>query len=113
MNEPITNSDEKTGGNPWLWRLILSGILLGLYIAFMNVFQAAQGPIEGSIALNQMENDNVSYAAARAAITSHPLTAWAGWIFVGLLALIWFVPAKRVFGVLWGKAVDESAEKLK
>lgn len=108
MSSPIPDETKvpKKKGNPWLWRITVSIILVLAYAAFINFFYAAQGTIEGSIALGQMENDNTSYATARALITSHPLSAMAEWILIGLLLLVWLIPLMQLGQYVWKNVTD-------
>ena len=47
-------------------RIIVTFVIVVLWIAAIQIYNGLQGPIEGSAAVGQLKDDNVTYATSRA-----------------------------------------------
>lgn len=71
------------------WRIFVTLLCLALYVLAVNVYGALQGPLEAQIAVGQIADDAVTYAAARAASTEHLVRQLINWAFALLLLVVW------------------------
>jgi hypothetical protein len=69
--------------------------LLLLLLLSGGVYDAIQGPLEGSIAVQQLADDDATYAAARRAITDRFLLQVVQLVLVGFVCVLWVRPAWR------------------
>lgn len=90
-------SDSK-GKSPLRWRIIVSLLIFAAFIIAKTIFDIGQGPIEGDIALEQLNGTDAEYAAARGLITSHTIPRILNWIFWAFMAVMWIPPAWRAVG---------------
>lgn len=69
--------------------LIITLLLIASYIFLSATYEDIRGPVEGSIAVSQLEDSNTAYAVSRAASTGRVLN----WIYTSVIAsivLVWF-----------------------
>ena len=89
----------------WQWRLVVTIVLLLVFSGAQWGYSVVQGPIEGSLAVQQAEDDAESYMVGKAAATANVygilVTAE-----VLLLLLVW-VPY-LLAGIRYFKAVEEA-----
>lgn len=78
-------------------RIGLTVILLLFLLASGPIYDAIQGPVEGSIAVQQLEDDDMTYIAARRAISNRFLLQVVQFGLVGFGCLLWIRPTLRYF----------------
>lgn len=73
-------------------RIILTIIILCILIATPSIYNAIQGPIEGEIAVRQLEDSIVEYSMSRSIIVSNLIPNIIYVVLMGFLVLIWISP---------------------
>jgi len=87
-------------------RILLTVLLLLALFAGGSVFRAVQGPIEGRLAVKQLEDNDASYILGRAASQNDFLLKMFQYAVGGLVVLIWLPTGVRF---LKGKFMDKAA----
>lgn len=75
-------------------RMALSVIVVLLMLGLTAVYNAGQGPMESSIAVKQLEDNAVTYAAAQKVAEGHLPVVWNG-LGICILGIMWVPFAAR------------------
>jgi hypothetical protein len=78
-------------------RIGLTTVLLLFLFTSGYVYDAIQGPLEGSIAVQQLEDNDVTYIAARRAIEDKFLLQVVQVCLCVFVVLLWIGPVVRSF----------------
>lgn len=70
-------------------RLILSVLLLISLPVFNYVYTSVEGPVEGSLAVAQLQDDAVTYAAARRGIVDNAILQFYTFGVCSVLLVVW------------------------
>ncbi len=73
----------------WKLGIVLSIIVIVAVLGFEHFYKIAQGPIEASIAVNQVEDSDVAYVKAKAIAHDQIILKGVDFLGVTLLFLIW------------------------
>ncbi len=109
------------------WRMISTGLILIAWFLFGMLYDTARGPIEGTAAVQQLQDNSATYVAARAVAVQQLLPRVIMWLALGGLIVIWGTlllrlrngrPAMGVifvalFGVACGSPQLEVLEEIK
>ena len=73
----------------WRWRVFLTLALVAIYWIVDAIYFTGQGPIEGSIALGQLNGGDAEYAASRALTETHKIPTIIGWVVAVIVFVVW------------------------
>ena len=72
----------------WLWRTVLTVLVLLLGWIITYAYGAVQGPLEAHTAVQQLQDDPQSYAIARTWAAAN-LQGVVSWIEIACIGLLW------------------------